>query len=325
MSENRRETTFPILRSILHSEALEEALRQSYGLKVSRCELLKPNLSDLYRVDSAAGPYILRVYPHGLNLARWITAEMEILIGLKEAGVPVSTPVRTAGGELLIPLQAPEGERYGVLLTYAHGRSLKRSTDSRQFAAFGKLAASMHKAACALPACAARPALDAYTLLARPLEIINAVYEERSADMDVLREAADGAGAVMEYLGTEGPAWGFCHGDLNFTNVHVTAAGEMTMFNFEYSGPGWPAYDLATVFNFEATDPAKAFLEGYESERPLHPRERAALGWFQAANKIWILGTAASLSSVYGSDLTSGQLFDDTLEFVQQKLTALGR
>ena len=325
MSESRRDTRFPILRSIIQAETLEETLRSVYGIPVTHCELLKPNLSDIYRVDSTAGPYILRIYPHSNNLARWILAELEILRELKEAGVPVSTAVQSARGELLLPLQSAEGARYAVLFEYAHGHSLKRTKDPQHWRAFGRLAAAMHNAAPRLLTGAARPSLDAYTLLARPLELLGALYGARDADFEVLREAAERAGAVMEFLSTNGPAWGFCHGDLNFSNARVTATGELTLLNFEYCGSGWPVYDIATVMNFETVDAARIFLDGYESERPLQPRERAAIGWFQIANKLWMLGTAAGLSDIYGSQMISGRMFDDTLEFVEEKMAVLGR
>lgn len=325
MIENRPRNTFPTLRSLLQPEALADAVRDAYPVDVVGCELLKPQLSDVYRIDSPQGPLILRVYPHSLNLSRWIDAEVRILHALYAGGVPVSLALPQKNGETLLPLDAPEGERYAVLFSYAHGRSLKRAKDVSSARAFGQVAAGMHAAGGGLTGKYARLPLDTYTLLVRPLEILGAEYPDREADLEELREAAQEAGEALERLHHRLPVWGFCHGDLNFSNVHVTAEGAFTIFNFEYCGPGWPAYDIATVMNFEQRDAARAFLEGYESVRPLLPEERAALGWLQIANKIWILGTAASLSNTFGSLLTSGWLFDQVLEFVRERMEAMER
>jgi Ser/Thr protein kinase RdoA (MazF antagonist) len=230
-------------------------------------------------------------------------------------------PEPVPGWEWLLPLDAPEGERYAVLFTYARGRSLKRAKDPALFHAFGRITAHMHLAADVLPHSLARVPLDSYSLLARPLEIIGQAYPERAEAVEELREAARLAQQVFEQLPPA--AWGFCHGDLNFSNAHVNLEGEFTLFHFEYCGPGWPAYDIATLMNFESRDAAHLFLEGYEEVRPLSAQERSALGWFQIANNLWILGTAASMSSVFGSLLTSSLLFDQTLEFVRERIESL--
>lgn len=321
MTAEPEDRSYPTLRSILQPEALAESVGAAYGLEVTGCSLLKTQLSDLYRVDSEAGPYILRVYPHGLNLSKWVAAEVMILNDLIEKGIPVSAPVPRRDGSWLLPLDAPEGERCAVLFTYAHGRSLKRAGEPGLFVEFGRLAARMHIAAAALPPGAARVSLDGYTLLARPLEVIGLTYPERTGEIEELREAARIAQQVFDVLPQS--TWGFCHGDLNFSNVHVDPQGKLTLFQFEYCGPGWPAYDVATVMNFESVDAARFFMEGYERERPLSPLEREALGWFQIANRLWMLGTAAGLSSIFGSGLTSGLLFDQTLEFVRERTDSL--
>lgn len=313
----------PLMRSTPQAEALVETVRSAYGLDVTGCTLLKPQLSDTYRVDSTSGPYILRVYPYGLNLSRWVIAEEEILNALRAGGIPVSTPVPRANGEWLLPIAAPEGERCGVLFTYAHGRSLKHSGDAGHIHAFGQVTARMHLAAGAMAGKLPRAVLDAYTLLARPMDLIRAAYPDRSADVEELCEITKQARAVMDALPQRPPVWGFCHGDLNFSNVHVTANGALTLFDFEYCGPGWPAYDIATVFNFERGEPARTFLEGYESVRPLRADERAALGWFQIANRIWMLGMAVSLSGTFGSLVTSIDLFDDVLAAVRAQAEGL--
>ena len=323
MSDSRQRTPFPVQRSILSVEALEEVIRNAYQLKVTGCELLKPQLSDIYRIDSESGPYILRVYPHSMNLARWIAAEVNVLTALQAVDLPVSKPIAQTDGRWLLALDAPEGERYAVLYSYARGRSLKRFKDPELYRAFGRLAASVHAAAENLPPVQDRAPLDRYALLARPMEVISATYPEHWKEVEELREVAEQVARMMDQLPQAHPYWGFCHGELNFSNVHVSPEGELTLFDFEYCGPGWPVYDIATVFNFEPLDAARIFLEGYETLRPLHPRERSAIGWFQIAHKIWMLGMATSLSSVFGSLMTSGVLLDQVLEFVRETEAAL--
>ena len=325
MNESGTRNVFPTLRSILDSEALAEAVRAAYALDVSSCVLLKPQLSDLYRLDTAQGPRIMRVYPHGLNLGKWIEAELRILQTLDERGVPVSLPIPRSDGSLLLPLEASEGERNAVLFQYAHGRSLKRSKNLEDFSAFGEIAARMHLEAGDLPEHVARVPLDTYSLLARPMDLLGAAYPEKTDEMEELREAVESVTQGLEPLRRQPETWGFCHGNLNFSNVHLTAQGAFCLFDFEYCGPGWPAYDIATVLNFESREPAKAFLEGYEGVRPLLEAERAALPWLQVANKLWMLGTAASLTCVFGSQIITGDYFDHVMEFVRERMDGVGR
>lgn len=343
MNEARTRNHFPTVRSILNAEALAETVRAHYALDVTNCELLKPGLSDLYRVDTAQGPYILRVYPHGLNLGKWIEAELRILRGLRERGVAVALPIPRADGDDslgaeaaipsagaedtanrdLLPLQAPEGERNAVLFEYAHGRSLKRSRNPEDAFLFGKMAARMHLEAGPLPETLARVPLDAYTLLVRPLDLLGAAYPERPADIDELRQAAESAAQHIDALRRHSQAWGFCHGSLNFSKVHVDTRGQFTLFDFEYCGPGWPVYDVATVLNYESRETARPFLEGYQSERPLLDAERQALPWFQIANKLWMLGAAASLTCVFGSQIVTGAALDQALESIREMVEGL--
>ena len=325
MNDARTRNIFPTVRSILNADALAEAVREHYGLDVTDCALLKPKLSDLYRVDTAQGPRILRVYPHGLNLGKWIEAELRIIQSLDARGIPVSMPIARQDGGLLLPLEASEGERNAVLFAYAHGRALKRSKNPDDFQEFGRLVARMHKAGADLPEQVARVPLDAYTLLIRPLDILGAEYPDRTEELEELREAAETTQQALDRLRHHHEAWGFCHGNLNFSNVHVNAQGEFCLFDFEYCGPGWPVYDLATVLNFESRETARAFMEGYESERPLSDAERTALGSFQVANKLWMLGAAASLTCVFGSQIVTGAYFDQVLEFVRERMDGTGR
>lgn len=113
----------------------------------------------------------------------------------------------------------------------------------------------------------------------------------RPDDLAIIeRIAAYTKAFVHDNLPRCAPEHGPCHGDLHGADVLYTDAGDPGIFDFESSGAGFRALDLAVYGGSpdwmdtgrEATARRERgiseFLDGYESVRELSDGERAVLG-----------------------------------------------
>lgn len=294
--------SFPVLRTILAAGTLAELVGECYGLRGVRCQLIKAVILDTYLVTSASGPFILRVYPARRRSRAAIEAEIVILDRLHAKGVPVSFAVPALDGQRLLALSAPEGERLAGLFTYAPGHPLDPPGQLEAVRTLGGLVAHLHAIGDQLPPelVNARPALDGAALLHRPLAALDATFPERAADWAALSALADVLGPHFAALPRGRPFYGLCHGDLSAGNVHVDVSGSLTLFDLDFCGPSWRAYDLAVFLSGEPDSVTTAFLAGYESVRRLEPAEHAALPMLQIAQHIWLLGMRADYVNEFG-------------------------
>lgn len=86
---------------------------------------------DSYLVSSSTDRYIFRVYRASHRSLTQIAEETKLLFALREAGVAVSYPVTDATGNTIQVVNAIEGQRCGVLFTYANGRAYRVLNDTQ--------------------------------------------------------------------------------------------------------------------------------------------------------------------------------------------------
>jgi Ser/Thr protein kinase RdoA (MazF antagonist) len=309
---------FPILRSILAAEALAGVVADAYGLANVRCRLIKAVILDTYQVLSAAGLHILRVYPARRRTLAEIRAELELLRYLQDHGAAVSVPVPQANGDYLLALPAPEGARYAALFTYAEGEPLSQHEQADAVRAYGRALAEVHAMADSLPRPLARPALDWEWLIERPLEELAQLWGRASEKWLYLRGVADRLQPAIAALPLSSPYYGLCHGDAGSANAHVTANGNLTLFDFDFCGYGWRAYDIGTFLSGEPAETTQAFLTGYQAVRSLPKFEMDTLPLFQAAQSIWMLGTRASYINEWGTTHFTDRFVTHVLDFIKR-------
>jgi Ser/Thr protein kinase RdoA (MazF antagonist) len=309
---------FPILRSILAAEALAEVVANAYSLTNVRCRLIKAVILDTYLVRSAAGLHILRIYPAQRRTLAEIRAELELLRYLQDHGAAVSAPVPQANGDYLLALPAPEGARYAALFTYAEGEPLSQHQEPSAVRAYGRALAEVHAMADSLPRPLARPALDLAWLIERPLEELAQLWGRDNEEWLYLRGVADRLQPAIAALPLSPPHYGLCHGDAGSANVHVAANGNLTLFDFDFCGYGWRAYDMGAFLSGEPAEIIQAFLTGYQAVRSLDQVELDTLPAFQAAQSIWMLGTRASYINEWGTTHFTGRFVNHVLDFIKR-------
>jgi Ser/Thr protein kinase RdoA (MazF antagonist) len=284
--------------SILSADALAVDVLPRYALpRPIHCRLISHGVNDVYRVEAGGQRAFLRISPHGWRSAADVEAEVAAIAALHRHGVRVAPARPLDEGGSVARLPALEGERVAVLFAAAEGSQIA-DVDARQSRAYGRLAASMHAAADAAPIPCSRPAIDEHALLDAPLAAIRAAIPA-SDDLAFLASVAARIRPRLRALPRTAPGFGFCHGDLHPANVRFAADGQPTLFDFDFCGPGWRAYDL-TVFLWNAFGERRpkrwrdarwrAFLRGYREVSPLPDGLDELLPLFLAARQIWLTG-----------------------------------
>lgn len=298
---------FPVTHSVLSATALASEILPFYGLgsQVS-CVLLVCGVNDTYLIQTPTEKYILRAYHAGWRTHSDILYEIDVLIHLAQAGVPVSSPVAQTDGEYVYTLVAPEGIRYLVLFTYAPGRPLDRHDATDSYYHGGGLAI-IHNATNDFTGSHVRTPLDLSYLLDQSLQVIQARHICSTADWDSLLAIAERLRSRVQQLSRQGLDWGMCHGDGHMLNDHLSDDYTVTFFDFDCCAMGWRAYDLAVVRwceGFYQKDPGdvlwNAFLKGYTEKRPIADIDHASIPAFVALREIWHTALIAWLQPISG-------------------------
>lgn len=244
-------------------------------------QLIKDRENAVYEIALPDGDRAaLRLHRPGYQSAAAIRSELWWMARLAEAGVPVPRPVPTRDGALV----AEAGGRAASVVSWVDGDQIgdaatplepDAETVSARYGALGRLVARMHDAtdALALPRDFERLRWNrpAYTgedpLWGRFWE--NPALTPGEAGL--LRAARAEADAALARHEAEGADFGLIHADVLRENV-LSHAGRLSLIDFDDSGFGFRAYDLATAEVQGLEDPMNATAslalhEGYRAAR----------------------------------------------------------
>lgn len=253
--------------------ALAALVADRYGLDVTGCVLLRSLVNDVYRVDTADGPRVLKVYRAGGHSAGDVTWELNLAAALNAAA---------EGGPLVAPgigdagvLEAPEGIRPYALWGWAPGERPRPPFDDALFRRFGAAAARFHAAADTAEV--GRRAFAVEEALGRPYAELLPVLaaDDRTAVAGLIDR-------VVEHLDGLDLPRGVCHGDLSLDNLHLDG-DRVIFYDLDRAGWGRRAADLTGP---ASTEHWPAFRAGYRSVRPLGDAEIEALPWLEAVARI---------------------------------------
>ncbi|MBC2775304.1 phosphotransferase [Rhizobium sp. AQ_MP] len=269
------------------------------------CRLLQRGFNDVYlATDPAGARYVFRLSHHRARGPADVRSETAFLKHLVDFGVPVAAPIPTRHGALFIEGQAAEGLRQGLLLRAVGGRDVDpgSAADAR---ANGKTLALLHRAAEAFQPGDIRYRLDLDHLLLRPLaRIRDSGLVEDLQVLDRLEGIANRTAASIEAM--DDLAWTYCHGDCHGFNARIDDAGEAVFFDFDDSGPGYLAYDLAVFlwakvsFGRELTAMWHEFLDAYQEVRKVAQVDLTAVPHFVIIRHFWLMGEYASRAHEWG-------------------------
>lgn len=297
--------TFPIAKSVLAPDALAQHIVLQYQLKQVQCQLLTATMRDVYRVTTPQQRFMFFVYPTRHRTCEEILAEWQFVAFLAAHGIPVAPAYPATSGELVLPFDAPEGRRYGVLSMYLPGEILRRRSSPHTVAAYGTQIARIHVVADTLPVTLVRPVnnprqivQDALTAAERAIadraDVLTALYHARAVLLPHLAQLVPAA-----------PSYGLIHGDVIRANAIVGPDATVSVIDFDLCGLGWRVYDIASyLFAICGTQDEvrlrTAFLDGYTRIRRLSQVERELLPLFEAVRAVFDIGIPASAINTWG-------------------------
>ena len=164
--------------------------------------------------------------------------------------------------------------------------------------ALGSTLAEMHLASDGLVLTGSERTYDIARLTDRPLALLEP-YAADHNEFTNLGRLTEVYKAQMAAIPIEAPYFGPIHGDIHQGNCHFQDDGRLTILDFALCGVGYRAYDLTgflwpmrdkTIEDQKMRTCCEAFLDGYESVRPLHPAEKLAIPAFVQIRSLWESG-----------------------------------
>ena len=317
-----------IVRSTIAETEILKKLIDNYNghFLDAMCMFEYRGLNDIYKCTGGDQSFYFKIYAReDIDMAA-IEAEIEVVNHLKHAGLSVAYPITMKDGKYLLPIEMPEGTRFGVLFSEAEGIPCNNDTlNDREVSEIGRLISDMHTMLDATPISPKRWKLDDTLFLDRSIEILESYARfkpeiELSFLKDVVKELKEQIQAKASSWG-----WGLCHGDIFTGNIHKRNDGVLSIFDFDFCGYGWRAYDVSpflgnfgTGVSADAVDKRKrrleSFLQGYENNGSLSDSEiEAAYKIFVPFRRIFNLGYLyEALHYVWGNKLRNNLITSDT-------------
>ena len=271
-------------------------ISKRYGLVKCSCRLVLRGVGDTYLVEAASGKSILRIYRNTHRTLEHVQAEVELLLGLRQANVSVSYPLSDLNGHMVQSFEAAEGTRYAVLFSYAPGESVTKLSD-HQLRSLGCEIARFHLVSSKITLRHQRWSFTLDSIFTEPLERAMPHFASIPEQLTWWLHAADKARGELINLPTHLFGTGYCHYDFLPKNFHFVG-DRITLFDFDFFGRGWLVNDLMTFWTqlcldeqFNRITKAEAdrsfalVLDAYRSIRPISQEELRAIpslsiGWW---------------------------------------------
>lgn len=296
-------------------------IREDYELG-GECELepAGPGHNRNFRLSSGARTYHVRVYVDGrYKDDQPIRDEIDLLRGLRAAGVAVCAPIERRDGDYLSTLDRTAARWY-ALFEFADGAPVVRGQEWSDDVAgrFGTLVARMHVASDRVVLRGAREALDVETLIGAPVRLLLRGGPEPSL-AERLSTVLSELESQLTDVPRQVPLWGPIHADLHGQNLHIDAEGQVRLFDFDSCAVGWRAHDLALCWLTLQPAGWPAFLDAYRQIRRVDALELSAVPWLGKARMI----RDCSLTMRWGSTQPSGVWSYEMLTGILERVDAL--
>lgn len=288
---------FPVSNSNLSATHLGLFICEKYDHAAgTRCRFIRAGVNDTYLVEDAADRFVFRVYSLNWRTEKEISEEIRLLGLLREKNIPVAYPIADRAGNMIQVLNAPEGDRFGVLFSYAKGEKLPIYSPAIH-EQIGVVLGKLHAATRDLPL--ERVVYTPHVLLAEPMEQIKKFLAADTPEWAFLESARDFITGQLLRADDSRLRRGAVHLDLWYDNFNISQEGDATLFDFDFCGNGWLCLDLAyyvlQLTNLEKEESERAlklesFWRGYESVVPITEEERRLIPMLGVSLYIFYLG-----------------------------------
>jgi len=285
--------TFPVTDSTISAQYIGLFLQEKYGLSAAtHCRIFRTGINHSYIVTDHDKKFVFRIYSLDWRSELEISEEIRLLNLLKEHNISISYPIIDIHRNYIQKIQAPEGLRFGVLFSYAHGKKIRNISIETTYN-MGALMASFHKVTENVQL--KRTDYNAHSLTMLPYQFAKQHFSETNEEMCFVRQAGDVITHEFTHAKTEALRKGLVHLDIWYDNIHINGEAEMTIFDFDFCGNGWLLLDIAYfIMQLFHTEPDKqvypskleAFFAGYETITQISEEEKRLLPY--AGLSIWI-------------------------------------
>jgi len=288
---------FPVISSILSATHVGLFLQDRYHFSANAtCKLLKTGINHSYLITDGERKFVFRLYSLNWRSQTEIGEEIRLLNLLRDNNVPVSYTLKDAAGDYLQELNAPEGNRYGVLFSFAEGEKHLNFSTGLHYK-IGETMARIHQVTHNLQL--QRISYTPQVLLQDSFERLKQFLP---ADTDEMQWMASTQKYLLDELAktdTSKLRQGVVHMDIWFDNLNITKDGEVTIFDFDFCGNGWLCLDLAYyILQLHSTEKVEAerdeklknFLAGYESITKISDEEMRLLPMLGVSMYFFYLG-----------------------------------
>lgn len=284
---------FPIIYSTLDINGILTQIIPQYKIEsVESCQFWHRGLSDIYLIETEGNSYILRISHHHWRKKSEIEFELELLEFLYQNQISVAYPIPTKNQDLLIEINAPEGERYASLFPYAPGQIPLGDLNPKQSYELGLNVAKIHQIGLNFSSKFERKPLTLEYLLDDSIHIIEPFLSHRLEDFNYLMKTIENIKIQLANFPKDDPFWTICWGDPHSGNVHFTPENQVTLFDFDQCGYGYRIFEIAKFWQVcirtgMTRKTREGFLEGYQSLNKLTEIEINNLQFFVKIAHIW--------------------------------------
>jgi Ser/Thr protein kinase RdoA (MazF antagonist) len=288
---------FPVTSSVLSASHLGNFLCDNYTLSANTtCRLVKTFVNDTYVVTSGSDNYIFRVYSPGWRSEKEISEEIRLITILRAGNIGVSYAIADVSGKYIQTIQAPEGNRFGVLFSFAAGEK-RYNPSAETHRRIGAIMATIHLNT--VDVRLERVEYSPQTLLVDSFGKFKSYLPLHSDEMGFMRSAQQLALKEFEAAKTAQLRKGAVHLDIWADNLHIADPMTVTLFDFDFCGNGWLCYDISfyllMLYGTETNEgeyrkKSESFLEGYESVVRISDEEKRILPIAGAALCFFYLG-----------------------------------
>jgi Ser/Thr protein kinase RdoA (MazF antagonist) len=275
---------------------LAQSALTAYDLEQAQLTPLHHFLNTTFRIDipDQRQRYVLRISRAGYQDAATIRSELLWLQAIRrETDLVVPEPLANRDGLLLTTAEVPDvpGPRHCALFRWVDGRFHNATLSPADLERVGMLMAKLHLHVqrFTVPDGFMRKRWDLAGLQGEALGIEpDRIRRHLSPDdCNVLDRVAGRVGQTMLISGEGTDVFGLIHADIHQWN-YLFHKGNVHLIDFDTSGWGYFAYDIAVTFSTLLNHPnlpvlRAAFLRGYRRVRPLPVEQEACIDTFIAA------------------------------------------
>ncbi|WP_379693655.1 phosphotransferase [Flavobacterium sp. HJSW_4] len=265
--------------------------------KGTKCQLIKAGINDTYLISNSLDKFVFRVYSLNWRTKLEIEEEIKLLNELKQNSISISHPLSDNKNNYIQTLNAPEGDRFAVLFTFASGEKQHIIAEETHFE-IGQLMARIHKTTNHLKL--DRIDYSPEVLLIDSLKKVASFLTNDTEEMNFMKSAQTYLLKEFENADISQIRQGAVHLDIWFDNLNIANDSKVTIFDFDFCGNGWLCLDIAyyilqlhNVEKYEAKDyqpKVDSFIKGYESVASISAEEKRLIPMLGVSLYFFYLG-----------------------------------